>query len=187
MINLYESYQLILLAEKYFTDLYNWSITEKHFEQYTCRPLKLQKSYDEYATKIMDSINSKNEKNYILVKKDDYSVPLGKITLFDYNSRNYSAEIGYYLPEHNRNKGLGSIILGQFVNISFEDNTYNLNKLYATTASNNIPSIKLLVKHGFRLDGKLREHYWINESRYDQCVYSILKSEWGGKMGTFRE
>lgn len=187
MINLYENYQLILLTEKYFNDLYNWSITEKHFEQYTCRPIKLQKSYDEYATKIMDSINSKNEENYIVVKKDDHSVPLGKITLFDYNSRNHSAEIGYYLPEGNRNKGLGSIILGKFINISFQDNKYNLNKLYATTASNNILSIKLLKKYGFTLEGRLREHYWVDESKYDQCMYSILKSEWSGKMGAFRE
>ena len=111
------------------------------------------------------------------MKKDNNSVPLGKIKLFDYNSRNHSAEIGYYLPEHNRNKGLGRIILELFISISFADKDYNLNKLYATTSSNNISSIKLLEKCGFRLDGRLREHYWINESKYDQCVYSILKSE----------
>jgi len=177
MSNCFESYQLILLTEEYFKELYNWNITERSFEQYTCRPLKLQKSYDEYVISMRASINSIKEKNYILVKKDNYSVPLGKIRLFDYNSRNHSAEFGYYLPEYNRNKGIGSIILGQFIKIAFEDNGYNLNKLCATTASNNIPSIKLLDKYGFSIDGRLREHYWINESKYDQCVYSILKSE----------
>jgi len=178
MNNFFESYQLILLTEEYFKDLYNWNITEKHFELYTCRPLKSQKSYEEYVNNMTDSIQSIKDKNYILVKKDNYSVPMGKIRLFDYNPRNHSAEFGYYLPEHNRNKGIGSIILEQFINISFDDNDYNLNKLYATTASNNIPSIKLLERYGFKMDGRLREHYWINESKYDQCVYSILKSEW---------
>lgn len=178
MNNCFESYQLKLLTEEYFKDVYSWNIAEKHFEQYTCRPLKSQESYDEYVNKMMDSIDSKKEKNYILVKKDDYSMPLGKIKLFEYNPRNHSAEFGYYLPEHNRNMGLGSIILEQFINISFADNDYKLNKLYATTASNNIPSIKMLERYGFTLDGRLREHYWINESKYDQCVYSILKSEW---------
>ena len=178
MNNCYENYQLILLTKEYLKELYNWSIKEENLEQYTCRPLKLQKSYDEYVNKMMNSIDSIKEKNYILVKRDNYSVPLGKIGLFDYNPRNHSAEFGYYLPEHNRNMGLGSIILGQFINMSFADNDYKLNKLYATTASNNIPSIKLLEKYGFRIDGRLREHYWINEIKYDQCVYSILKSEW---------
>jgi len=173
-----ESYQLILLTKEYLRDLYDWNTAERHFKQYTCRPLNLQSSYDEYVNKMMNSIDDTNEKNYILVKKDKYSIPLGKIRMFDYNPRNHSAEFGYYMPENNRNKGLGSIILEQFINISFADNDYKLNKLYATTASNNIPSIKLLVKYEFKLEGRLREHYWINESKYDQCVYSILKSEW---------
>jgi len=177
MNNCFENYQLILLSKEYLRELYNWNIAEKHFEQFTCRPLRLQKSYDEYVNKMMDSIDSIKEKTYILVKKDNNSIPLGKIELFDYNPRNHSAEFGYYLPKHNRNKGLGSIILGQFIDISFADSDYKLNKLYATTASNNIPSIKLLEKYKFSLDGRLREHYWIDESKYDQCVYSILKSE----------
>ncbi len=177
MSNHFKSYELILLTEEYFKELYNWNITEEHFEQYTCRPLKLQASYDEYVNNMTDSIHSTKEKNYILVKKDNNSVPLGKVRLFDYNPRNHSAEFGYYLPQQNRNKGLGSVILRKFINISFDGNDYNLNKLYATTASSNIPSMKLLEKHGFKVDGRLREHYWINGSKYDQCVYSILKSE----------
>jgi len=177
-----ENYQLILLSKEYLRELYNWNIAEKHFEQFTCRPLKSQKTYDEYVNKMMDSIDSIKEKTYILVKRDNNSIPLGKIELFDYNPRNHSAEIGYYLPKHNRNKWLGSIILDQFIDLSFADRDYNLNKLYATTASNNTPSIRLLEKHKFRLDGRLREHYWINESKYDQCVYSILKSEWIKKV-----
>lgn len=176
-MNNYNSYQLNLLAEEYLKELYNWNITEKHFEQYTCRPIKLKVSYKEYINKMMDSIDNIKEKNYVLIKKDNNNVPLGIIRLFDYNPRNHSAEFGYYLPQHNRNKGLGSVILEQFINIAFADNDYNLNKLYATTSSNNIPSIKILEKYGFRIDGRLREHYWINESKYDQCVYSILKSE----------
>lgn len=177
MNNCFENYQLILLSKEYLRELYNWNIAEKHFEQFTCRPLISQKSYDEYINKMMDSIDSIKEKTYILVKKDNNSIPLGKIKLFDYNPRNHSAEFGYYLPKHNRNKGLGSILLGQFIDISFANSDYKLNKLYATTASNNIPSIKLLEKYKFSLDGRLREHYWIDESKYDQCVYSILKSE----------
>lgn len=177
MNNYFENYQLILLTEEYFKDLYNWNTAEKHFEQYTCRPLEPEKSYDEYVNKMTDSINNISNKNYILVKKDKNNVPLGKIRLFDYNPRNHCAEFGYYLPQNYRNMGLGSVMLEQFINIAFADNDYNLNKLYATTSSNNIASIKILEKYGFRIDGRLREHYWINENKYDQCVYSILKSE----------
>lgn len=178
MNNNMEDYQLILLTNGHFEELYKWYIEEKHFEQYTCRPLNSQKSYEEYVKTMTASINSANQKNYVLVKKDNYSEALGKIKIFDYNSRNFSAEFGYYLPEYNRNKELGSIMLEEFINIAFKDSYYNLNKLYATTASNNLPSMKLLNKFGLKIDGRIREHYWIGGKKYDQCIYSILKSEW---------
>lgn len=177
MVKCKESYELILLEEKHFKELYNWNISEKHFEQYTCRPVNLSKSYEEYAGKMKDAINNIKGRTYILVSKENYNQPLGKISLFDYNPRNHSGEFGYYLPEHNRGKGFGKAMLEKFVNVAFEDKGFNLNKLYATTASNNLVSIKLLEGFGFILDGRMREHYWINGEIYDQCVYSILKCE----------
>jgi ribosomal-protein-alanine N-acetyltransferase len=105
-------------------------------------------------------------------------MPLGKITLFDFNTRNHSAEFGYYLPNSNRAFGLGKIMLPKFIEAAFQNDDLNLNKIYATTASNNFPSIKLLEKYGFKLEGRLREHYWINENKYDQLVYSLFKCEW---------
>lgn len=173
-----EEYQLILLKEQHIQTLYNWNIEEKHFEYYTCRPFKLCQSFEEYACKILKAISEGKEEIYVLVKKENCNMPLGKITLFDLNSRNHSAEFGYYLPSNNRAHGLGNIMLAKFIETSFKDNDLNLNKIYATTSSNNLPSIKLLEKFGFKMDGRLREHYWINENRYDQLIYSILKNEW---------
>lgn len=177
MIKQLEEYELVSLTEEHISTLYNWNIEEKHFEYYTCRPLKLRQSFEEYSCNILNATSEGKEKIYVLVKKENCSIPLGKITLFDLNSRNHSAEFGYYLPNNNRSQGLGSIMLSKFIETSFKDDKLHLNKIYATTCSNNLPSIKLLEKFNFKLDGKLREHYWINENRYDQLIYSILKSE----------
>ena len=170
-------YQLLLLKEQHIQTLHNWSIKEKNFEFYTCRPLKSGQSLEEFTCKILKTIAENHEKIYVLVKKDDSNMPLGKITLFDLNSRNHSAEFGYYLPKNNRALGLGNIMLAKFIETSFNDDDLNLNKIYATTSSNNLPSIKLLEKFGFKLDGRLRDHYWINENKYDQLIYSILRNE----------
>jgi len=172
-----EEYELCVLSEDHIVTLYNWYIEEKHFEYYTCRPLKLYNSFDKYVLNISKAISEEKEKNYILVKKNS-NIPLGKIKLFDLNPRNHSAEFGYYLPASNRARGLGKIMLAKFIQSSFNDDELKLNKLYATTSSNNVSSIKLLEKLGFKMDGRLREHYWINENKYDQLVYSILKNEW---------
>lgn len=173
-----ETYKLLPLAEQHICTLYNWNVQEEHFEWYTCRPLIVYKSFEEYANKTLKTISEGKQRIFVLVKKENCNIPLGRIALFDFNSRNHSAEFGYYLPSKNREQGLGSIMAGQFIKNSFKDDKLNLNKIYATTCSNNIPSIKLLEKFRFKLDGRLREHYWINENKYDQLVYSILKSEW---------
>lgn len=174
----YEDYKLILLTEQYIKTIFDWNIKEKHFEYYTCRPLKSYKSFEEYKVKMLNGINERKHIIYLLIKRKEPNIALGKISLFDLNTRNHSAELGYYLPYSNRAHGLGSIMLSKFIEASFKDEKLNLNKIYATTSSNNYPSIKLLEKYHFKLDGRLREHYWISENKYDQLIYSILKQEW---------
>lgn len=179
MLNqLHENCKLLPLTEKHIPVLYRWNLEEKHFEYYTCRPLKLCDSLEEYTSNTWKAVSEKKERIHVLVQEENYDEPLGKVRLFDINTRNHSAEFGYYLPFHNRGQGLGSVMLSKFMQISFQDEALDLNKIYATTSSINHPSIGLLEKHGFSLDGSLREHYWINGNKYNQLVYSILRQEW---------
>ena len=62
----------------------------------------------------------------------------------------------------------------------FNFGKWNLNKIYAETYEGNIGSVKLLEYFGFKIDGRMREHYWFEDGKvkYDQLVYSLLKSEW---------
>ncbi|MBK5242808.1 GNAT family protein [Clostridium sp.] len=172
------NYELISLKELHLKTLYDWKTKEKHFEKYTCRPLKMAQSFEEYSYKTLKIISEEKAKIFVLIENEIYDKPLGKITLFDFSPRNHSAEFGYYIPNYNREQGLGIIMLTQFIKKSFTDAIFNLNKIYATTSSSNIPSIKLLEKFDFKLDGRLREHYWIDENKFDQLNYSMLKSEW---------
>lgn len=153
---------------------YEWKTHENHFDYYTCRPVKDLESYEIYKEN-MNQTFDKGNRTYYLTDDDDV---LGKVSLFDYNIRNKSAEFGYYFPENMRGKGYGSILLNMFVDEVFNDTELSLNKLYATTSSNNVASIKMLEKHGFKLDGVMREHYWIDGNKYDQNYYSKLRSEW---------
>lgn len=161
----------------YLKELYQWQCNEKHREDYTCRPVKEIPSYDEYLVFIKNHLK-KGIRFYVLVDEEKPDIVHGKITMFDYNPRNHSAEFGYYLPEENRGKGLGKIMLQQFLHSMFQDKTLNLHKLYATTASGNKPSIGILEGLNFKLDGRLREHYWIEDDIQDQLHYSILKREY---------
>jgi len=124
-----EEYQLLLLTEQHIETLYNWNLEEKKHEYYSCRPIKLSNSFEEYSYKVLKLLSEGQQKIYVLVKKGD-SMPLGKITLFDLNSRNRSGEFGYYLPKNNRALGLGNIMVAKFIETIFKDESLNLNKIY---------------------------------------------------------
>ena len=162
--------------EKILAVLHHWNEEETQREWYTCRPIPPLKSLEEYIQTTKNRLEQRIIRIFVLV--DDKESPYGKITAFDYNPRNQSAEFGYYLPQIHRGKGYGRSLVKTFLNVMFQDNSWQLNKLYATTASGNIPSVKLLERLGFHLDGIMREHYWIAEHVQNQLHYSFLKREY---------
>lgn len=169
-------YQLIRLADKHIETLYEWDRTEKDRELYTCRPLHKLLPFDEYKQNNINKISGGIKEVFVLVERNSLTIPLGRIMLFDYNPRNKSKEVGYYIPPDFRGKGLGFVMLSLLLEIVFRED--GLNKVYATTSSNNIQSIGLLEKTGFKLDGRLREHYWIKDMKLDLLHFSILRREW---------
>jgi RimJ/RimL family protein N-acetyltransferase len=154
---------------------HQWKTEEKEFEFYTCRPVKELDTLVEYK-ETMKRIFKQGNRTYYLSNQNNEV--LGKVTLFDINVRNKSAEFGYYFPQRHRAKGYGSILLSKFIPEVFSCSKLGLNKLYATTASSNLGSIRLLEKCRFKLDGIMREHYWIKNEKQDQHCYSLLRSEW---------
>ena len=70
-----------------------------------------------------------------------------------------------------------------FLRTMFSDGVWSLHKLYATTASGNTASIRLLEGFRFHLDGTAREHYWFVTEVQDQLCYSLLAREWSEPEG----
>ncbi|KZE79829.1 hypothetical protein AV545_25075 [Paenibacillus jamilae] len=164
--------------EDYLPDLYDWSLTESEKEQHTCRPIIELPPYNNYKENVLKRL-ANGQLIYILVDKSNSNKRIGKIQLFDYNSRNKSAEIGYYLPLKHRKQGYANVLLELFIDTIFERKDLELNKIYATVAACNQASIKLLEKFHFKLEGAYREHYWFSDgSICDQYHYSLLKREY---------
>lgn len=102
--------------------------------------------------------------------------PVGKLTAFDFNPRNHSAEIGYYLSPAFRGRGYLHAALEAFCSLLLGD--LRLNKVYAQTGSFNAPSIALLERCGFRRDGVLRAHHEQGGVLLDDYLYSLLREEY---------
>lgn len=166
-------YKLIEINESHYESLYKWYCEEESFEYFTCRPIvKRWTERNQYINFIEKEYSENKQRTFVLLKRDYSQEPIAKINLFDYNPRNRTAEIGYYMPLENRGKGYGTILLGLGLEAIFNLPNFPLNKVYATTSSENEPSISLLEKMGFLLEGRLREHYWIDGKRLEQLIYA---------------
>lgn len=164
----------IILTEINEDDLkiiYDAKKCDKELINYTCRPLEPFPDFNEYYSNIHKKINS-HSVIYRIIKIRETNEPIGTINAFDINNRNRSAEFRYYIIHSFRNRKFGKKAISLFIDEVFTKNHFN--KLYATTSSNNSPSVKILKSLNFSLDGRNREHYWIKNKRYDQLIYSML-------------
>jgi ribosomal-protein-alanine N-acetyltransferase len=169
--------ELIRPSDGDITVLYTWKQEERHHELYSCRPVNPLGTYEEFFSKVKSRLEDPERIHRILRNTGTHEL-LGEAKGFDFNPRNHSLEFGYYLPARNRHKGYGEMMIRLFLDEVFTHSGWELNKLYATTSGNNEASKGVLEKIGFRIDGKNREHYWIDGERYDQVIYSLLRTEW---------
>jgi len=133
------------------------------------------KKFKEFIPNLQRSLKSRIY--YVLIEKQN-NKPLGFLQLYDYNSRNQSAEIGFYFPKENRRKGLGKILIKLFLDTVFNDKYFRkINKIYGETCEINEGSIKLFEGFGFHLDGVMRQHYWFGEKKFNQLIFSLLKED----------
>lgn len=146
---------------------------KEDFQRFTCRPTSCRTDQQ-----LMDNYKKACSGRTMLVW-GIYSLVgeelLGKLTAADYNPRNRSAEISYYLLPSHRNKGYMVKSLYTFCNSLFFFG--RLNKLYAQTGAFNVPSVCLLERLGFHRDGVLRQHHELNGVLWDDYLYSLLAHE----------
>ena len=82
------------------------------------------------------------------------------------------AEIGYLLFRKYWGRGYGTEAVSLVVDYAFQ--TLNLRKLTARVFEPNGASSAVLMKNGFRLAGRLREHQYINSIGYvDELYYEL--------------
>ncbi len=138
------------------------------FGALTCRPLRTRTEAEKralYRTALDDP-------DMLLC---GICLPGRKVTASDFNPRNRSAELGYFLAPEFRGRGYVCAALRAFCVLLVGD--LGLNKVYAQTGSFNAPSVALLEACGFRRDGVLRAHHEQGGVLLDDYLYSLLRAE----------
>ncbi|GAB4509234.1 MAG: GNAT family N-acetyltransferase [Anaerolineae bacterium] len=92
-----------------------------------------------------------------------------------WNQQDFRASIGYDLLRSQWGKGLMPETLRAVIAFGFQQ--MNLNRIEADTSLNNIASVRVLQKLGFRQEGRQREQYFENGRFYDLLLFSLLRRE----------
>ncbi len=112
---------------------------------------------------------------YFIIRKSDQTL-IGGISLGEINFGSAkSAAIGYWMGEEYTRNGYMSEAIALICRYGFSQLT--LARIEAYCMAENYPSLKLLKKCNFTLEGEARSYLEINGFRENHLIYSLLKTD----------
>jgi len=115
-------------------------------------------------------------KTFLIVDKVS-NKPIGKIGFHNWYIHHFRSEFGYNISDDFfLRKGYMTEAAKALVEYGFR--IMGLNRIEAFTATDNIPSRKMLENLGFKQEGVLKEHYFTDNRMQDSVCYALLLKEY---------
>lgn len=111
---------------------------------------------------------------YASVVSRTTSEVIGTVMLFNFDKEANQAEIGYVFHKNHWGKGYGTESVALVSDFAFE--ALNLHKLHATVVDANIGSARILEKNGYVLEGRLKDHFFIEGKYYDSLLLGKIQN-----------
>lgn len=108
---------------------------------------------------------------------DDNLVGIAGLKYVD--SINKKTELMYWIDYDYSGKGIISDVVAFLLEVSF--NVYKLNKVSLVAAEQNLASIRVAEKNGFKLEGVLKQHELLPSGFSDCKSFFFLKCDYGGE------
>ncbi len=95
------------------------------------------------------------------------------------------AELGFTLAPSYQGQGFGTEAVEAILGHLFEQR--GIHRAYGSVDPNNLPSIRLMERLGFRREAHLKRSYRMRGSWYDDVIYGLLDEEWTGSRRSLRQ
>jgi RimJ/RimL family protein N-acetyltransferase len=112
---------------------------------------------------------------FAIVRRDDRSL-VGGIGLDQYNANDRRAHIGYWLGRPYWGLGYASEAAASVCSVAFEK--FRIHRIETGALASNRRSSAVLMRLGFRLEGRARDRSRIQRQWEDDLLYGLLRSEW---------
>jgi len=110
----------------------------------------------------------------LTLKENDRAI--GGCCFWNFDPTLRCAELGYELNRAYWGKGIAREALPPILTYGFTE--MDLHRIEALPLAFNEPSVKLLRKIGFTLEGNIRERVYFHGRFYDQLMFGLLRDEW---------
>lgn len=134
---------------------------------------------------LMNTLNETRELIEIMIKRESEGTHLyasivqkstqtiiGTAMIFNFDHEANQAEVGYVFHKDHWGKGYGTEIVTLMSEFAFT--TLNLHKLHASVVDANIGSARILEKNEYELEGRLKDHYFIEDKYYDSLLFGKI-------------
>lgn len=138
-------------------------------------PIKLEEA-SEFIQKISTTFNSPDSWFQFAIFEKNGGQMIGDLGVHFLEEGSKQAEIGCTLSKDFQGKGYAHESLKALMNSLFYD--IDLHRIFASIDPQNIGSIKMMEKLGFRKEAHFKESLFLNGKWVDDVVYAILQNEW---------
>ncbi len=166
--------------------LYLRKLTKENAESIKLRSIEDQLAF--YGCDSLEALRSdmnRYERRFANVTTDfmmwhlietDSEMVVGSCGFHNWDPQHERAELGYFLYERYRGKGMMTEALYSVVKYGFDK--MGLNRVEALISPENHPSLNIIKRLKFTQEGVLREHYKRDLDISDSIVFSLLKKEY---------
>jgi len=139
-------------------------------------PEKIEDVYDFIKNRVSPTINLTNTWHQLVIKKNENNVLIGDIGLHFIDIEEKQVEIGFTLDKNYQGKGYATESLMHVIDYLF--NSLNKHRIIASIDPENLKSISLVERLGFRKEAHFIKSLFINGEWVDDLVFALLKDEW---------
>lgn len=111
-----------------------------------------------------------------IVRENDMVIGTGGFNRWNIHDR--FAHLGYDLAQAAWGQGIMTEAIGAMIRFGFDG--LDLNRIEAETMLDNVASMRVLAKCGFREEGVLRQRYFWKGAFHDMRMFSLLRREYDG-------
>ncbi|MBS1777457.1 MAG: GNAT family N-acetyltransferase [Bacteroidetes bacterium] len=105
---------------------------------------------------------------------------IGGVGMLEWKTNLKKAQVGYWIAKPFEGKGIVFRCLKVFISYLFQ--SLDLNKIEIHFIAENDRSAAVAQRIGARIEGVLRESYWMNGRLEDLVIAGILKREWTNNL-----